>query len=932
MMSRPISFILFIVSCTLLLTKTAYPQLQFRKQIQKIPFGPNVNFTKIFDVSTDTNGILFLATDHGLYYYNGIEILPYHPNLTGNDMSFYGFAKQTNEVMACPQTGGEIINVKNALTLSYKNYYNTGKLNNFFLSCYMDRLHQLHYLTLNQDNTFNEFLIKDKKCTSTQKHQHLFSFYYNLITINYPTLFNDSLRETIAFNIEKEGIRSGLLTSYLVRIENKLFSIQQPLKLFVDLNKVGIKGIITQSLITKKNQLILAVEEGTNGIFLVENNQATLLSSETNITGLAIDDEGNLFISTYNNGLYCIRHHDLNYNTEIYSPAFVNLMEIAMDKDGNFVLSQGENGITIVPKNQKEKVNFLASSSNTTCYLTNQRNSIFTSFKKGIYEIDGDKINLLHQFEDEKSNYYYRVFFSQNNNFLITTTSHGFDLYDANFKLLKSFDSLFRFRFFPSTLPDCYYISTEDNIFSYQIGNKSIQQIAEHLPSILSLISFNNSVYFLTKNSIVKTNTSFNTFHKICSTNDKCMKLLEYKDHIILLSKEGYQILDTNGRQLFNKNVTENEITFIKNAQIYHDKLFLISNKVILIDTLIVNTHLPITKCVVGAVYYAGITIPSTSFRFKSHSNFEANLFFSNLPTSARITYDLVLNTDTILQSKHITQNALSIFNLKPGKYQAIIRFDGNFLTNYYFAILPLWYQKKAFQFVVAVLSILLIVFITRYIISSRYQQKIKQQVQQNTILTLESSAKLNQLKPHFVFNLLAPLQSYLIEKEYQKGLDFLYSFSGILRKMIQIGGSHQISLEKEIDFITEYLKIRAEEKSQRLTFTLNTSIPEMRLSQIHIPVLLIQPLIENSVNYGRQIKNHIEISMVEKTPFIEIVISDSGEGFDVKKIYSDKSHSAIQIIQERLAILKLPGHLSFEHKNNLFFTYLKIPYWIHEN
>lgn len=143
------------------------------------------------------------------------------------------------------------------------------------------------------------------------------------------------------------------------------------------------------------------------------------------------------------------------------------------------------------------------------------------------------------------------------------------------------------------------------------------------------------------------------------------------------------------------------------------------------------------------------------------------------------------------------------------------------------------------------------------------------------------------QFNPHFIYNTLETVR-IMCQFDPDLAEKIIISFNKILRYSLK---SPQImpTLEEDLDKIEKYLeiqKIRFEELEYKIDV-------EQSLLNLSVPKLFLLPLIENSIKYGRVVRQDIsiEISISRKLNNIEIMIKDNGPGFD---------KDIIEIIQEQ--------------------------------
>jgi len=103
------------------------------------------------------------------------------------------------------------------------------------------------------------------------------------------------------------------------------------------------------------------------------------------------------------------------------------------------------------------------------------------------------------------------------------------------------------------------------------------------------------------------------------------------------------------------------------------------------------------------------------------------------------------------------------------------------------------------------------------------------------------------QLEPHMLFNTLANLR-VLIGTDPPRALAMLDRLNGYLRATL--GGSRQLAhpLADEFDRLADYLALMAVRMGPRLRSSLD--LPD-DLRAVHVPPLLLQPLVENAIRHG---------------------------------------------------------------------------------
>jgi len=158
-----------------------------------------------------------------------------------------------------------------------------------------------------------------------------------------------------------------------------------------------------------------------------------------------------------------------------------------------------------------------------------------------------------------------------------------------------------------------------------------------------------------------------------------------------------------------------------------------------------------------------------------------------------------------------------------------------------------------------------------------------------------------SQMNPHFTFNTLYAIQNKIKDNS-QAASNYIMKFSKLLRLILENSMQNYVALEKELESLKEYMDLQLLRFPNKFSYeiTLN-GIEEPDL--IFIPPMLLQPIIENSIEHG--FKNidysgriHILLTFQEK--FIHCNIEDNGAGFNAKSTV-DKRSASTELISDFL-------------------------------
>ena len=200
---------------------------------------------------------------------------------------------------------------------------------------------------------------------------------------------------------------------------------------------------------------------------------------------------------------------------------------------------------------------------------------------------------------------------------------------------------------------------------------------------------------------------------------------------------------------------------------------------------------------------------------------------------------------------------------------------------------------------IVLISIIIIVVFYFR-------QLKIKQQRQE---VEMSQTLLRTQMNPHFIFNAMSVIQSYIYENDPNKSSKFLVSFSKLIRLILENSPKEFIPLDTEIDILDKYLKTQKMRFENRFDFKI-IAPEELIFKKILIPPMITQPFVENSIEHGQLniVENgHIEIEFEQRNNMLFVKIQDNGIGRrESRKKSQKKDHKsmALDITAERVNIL----------------------------
>lgn len=186
----------------------------------------------------------------------------------------------------------------------------------------------------------------------------------------------------------------------------------------------------------------------------------------------------------------------------------------------------------------------------------------------------------------------------------------------------------------------------------------------------------------------------------------------------------------------------------------------------------------------------------------------------------------------------------------------------------------------------------------------------IKQQKLANNLLALKSLR--SQMNPHFIFNALNSVNSFIASNDERTANKYLSDFSHLMRSVLENSEEDFIPLKKEIELLDLYTKLEHFRFQDKFDYSIDVD-KTIDVEEFQIPPMLLQPYIENAVWHGLRYKTekgHLNIAIKPKAKDeITITISDDGIGRErskaLKTANQKKQNSkGMNNIKKRVAIL----------------------------
>nr|WP_297782795.1 tetratricopeptide repeat protein [uncultured Allomuricauda sp.] len=141
------------------------------------------------------------------------------------------------------------------------------------------------------------------------------------------------------------------------------------------------------------------------------------------------------------------------------------------------------------------------------------------------------------------------------------------------------------------------------------------------------------------------------------------------------------------------------------------------------------------------------------------------------------------------------------------------------------------------------------------------------------------------QMNPHFIFNSLNSIQ-YLINTDDKKNaLKYLSKFSKLMRQVLESSVNISLPLKDEIELLKIYIELENLRFDNSFSYSLHVD-ENLDIHTYEIPMLLVQPYIENAIIHGLMPKKgekKLHVSFEETNENIVCTIEDNGVGIDAQ-------------------------------------------------
>jgi len=180
----------------------------------------------------------------------------------------------------------------------------------------------------------------------------------------------------------------------------------------------------------------------------------------------------------------------------------------------------------------------------------------------------------------------------------------------------------------------------------------------------------------------------------------------------------------------------------------------------------------------------------------------------------------------------------------------------------------------------------------------------------QKEVAEYEQKALHLQMNPHFVFNCLGSISSFIVQNGTHSAVKYLAKFSKLMRLTLEYSKKSLIPIDKEIQSLQNYLELEQLRFNNKFSFTISKD--DNIEDDLALPPLLLQPFVENAIIHGvipSKENGTISIEFSLDAHNLICTITDNGIGYATSKAIKENSVSvhqsmALDITKKRLEMI----------------------------
>jgi tetratricopeptide (TPR) repeat protein len=220
--------------------------------------------------------------------------------------------------------------------------------------------------------------------------------------------------------------------------------------------------------------------------------------------------------------------------------------------------------------------------------------------------------------------------------------------------------------------------------------------------------------------------------------------------------------------------------------------------------------------------------------------------------------------------------------------------------------------QEAKINKIETIFAVLLVLFVAGILFLMYNKSVLKKKLTlEKELAVYEQKALHLQMNPHFIFNCLGSISSFIVKNSTEAAIVYLAKFSKLMRLTLEYSKETLIPIHKEIESLQNYLELEQLRFNSSFQFQINKS-PDIE-DDVALPPLLLQPFIENAIIHGVNPKVKTGLIVLDfkvENESLVCVVTDNGIGINVSKGLKDNKISmhksmALDITRKRLEMME---------------------------
>ena len=204
-----------------------------------------------------------------------------------------------------------------------------------------------------------------------------------------------------------------------------------------------------------------------------------------------------------------------------------------------------------------------------------------------------------------------------------------------------------------------------------------------------------------------------------------------------------------------------------------------------------------------------------------------------------------------------------------------------------------------------------------------RLNQLRKEAEYQRNVAQVETAVLRLQMNPHFIFNTMNSIGSFILQNDMAKAHDYLGRFGKLMREILDYAKKPYLELSEDLALLEQYLQLEGMRLNGKLDYRIAID-PDVDPDEVLVPTMILQPFVENAIWHGIAPKpggGRIRIHIRKAGQQLLAAVEDDGIGRQAsaaRKKRSEKRESkAVRITRHRLDLLEqeyqVATNLAFE-------------------